>query len=340
VALKLSVDAMGGDRTPDEAVIGATTFARENPDITVFLVGREGDINSLLKMESEEAPANIEVVHAEEVVSMEESPVTAVKEKKDSSIAKAVNLVKEGRADAVISAGNTGVSVAQSTLGLRRLKNVKRPGIINPFPSERDIFYMMDAGANSESKADFLFQHAVIGAVYCKCMMDKERPRVALLNIGTEESKGNERVREAHKMIMDIEDPFFAYKGFVEGNDLFTGEYDLVVCEGFVGNVVLKIAEGLSRSIMNLIKNEITSDLFRKIAASVLTGAFEDIKDRFGYENYGGAMLLGINGICTILHGASPSLAFVNGLKATKKLVESNINEHISKYLSLLKKDS
>jgi glycerol-3-phosphate acyltransferase PlsX len=340
MALKLSIDVMGGDRTPDEAVIGACAFARENAGITVILVGREDNINSLLKREEEGVPSNIEIVHADEVVGMEESPVTAVKEKKDSSIAKAVNLVKEGKADAIISAGNTGVSVAQSTLGLRRIENIKRPGIINPFPSEKDIFYMIDAGANSETKAEFLFQHAVIGAVYCKYMLEKEHPRVALLNIGTEESKGNERVREAHRMINEIKNPFFEYKGFIEGTDLFTGEYDLVVSEGFVGNVVLKIAEGLSRSLMKVIKGEIASSLVRKAASSVLTGAFEEIKERFGYERYGGAMLLGVNGICTILHGASPRLAFINGLEATKKLCESEINEHITEYISLLKKDA
>lgn len=327
---------MGGDNAPDEPVSGSCSFAEQNPDITVILTGREPVIRESLSRHKGETPPNLEIVHAEEIIGMEESPVSAVREKKHSSIAQAVNQVREGRADAVISAGNTGVTVAQATLDLKRIPKVKRPGIINPFPSEQGLFYMLDAGANSESKPEFLFQHAVIGAVYCKYFLEKEKPVIGLLNIGTEESKGNDLVRQAHKMISSIDSPFFDYRGYVEGNGLFRGDYDLVVCEGFVGNVVLKIAEGVASSLMRIISYEITQGPLRKMGAAMLKTAFESIKDRFSYEKYGGAMLIGVNGICTILHGESSRTAFANGLAATRKFCEKEINAHIKENLSLL----
>jgi len=330
---------MGGDNAPEEPAIGSVEFAQKHPDIHILLTGQEHRIRDTIESRCEGVPSNVEILHAEETVGMEESPVSAVKEKKNSSIAHAVKMVKEGRADAVISAGNTGVTVAQCTLDLKRIPNVKRPGIISPLPSEQGIFYMLDAGANSESKPEFLFQHAVIGAVYCKYFLDKDRPSVGLLNIGTEESKGNDLVRQANKMISEIDDPFFEYKGYIEGSELFRGDYDLVVCEGFVGNVVLKLAEGVSSSLLRIISREINTTPLRKMGAAVLRKAFRSIKGRFDYEEYGGAMLIGVNGICTILHGASSRKAFVNGLDTTRKFCEKEINTHIKKYLSLLKKE-
>ncbi|MFC1479402.1 phosphate acyltransferase PlsX [Planctomycetota bacterium] len=340
MTLTIVVDAMGGDNAPQEPVIGSAAFALENPDINVLLTGQEGAVRDVIASQSLQIPSNLEIVHAEEIVGMEESPVSAVKEKKDSSIARAVQLVKDGKADALISAGNTGVVVAQCILELKRIPNIKRPGIINPFPSEKGLFYMLDAGANSESKPEYLFQHALLGAVYCKYFLEKEKPTVALLNIGTEETKGNELVREANKLINEIEDPFFEYKGYVEGSHLFQGDYDLVVCEGFVGNVVLKLAEGISKSIFRIISSEVTQGTVRKVGAALLKNAFGSIKTSFDYEYYGGAMLIGINGICTILHGASSRISFTNGLKTTSKFCEKEIIMHLKKYISLLKKEN
>lgn len=330
---------MGGDNAPREPVKGACSYALNNQDDTLILVGRQREISSILSERGGKTPENIEIYHAEEIVAMNESPVSAVKGKKDSSIARAVSLVKEGKAEAVISAGNTGVVVAQTTLGLKRLKGVKRPGIIVPMLGEKGIFYFIDAGANSESKAEFLYQHAVIGAVYCKYLLKKEKPVVGLLNIGTEEVKGSELVKEAHKLIGSIEDPFFEYRGFIEGTDVFKGECDLMVCEGFVGNVVLKLSEGLAKSLVSLFKQEVTKNPLRLFGAFLLKGAMKDLRHKIDYEEYEGALLIGVNGVCTILHGASTAAAFENGLKGTARLCNIGINEQIIKYATLLKRE-
>ena len=337
---RIVIDAMGGDHAPLEAVKGACVFAQQTPDVTLLLTGREPELTGLIQDCCGSIPLNMEICHAGDVVGMDESPVSAVKEKKDSSIAVAVNLVKEGRADAVVSAGNTGVMVTQSTLGLKRIQNVKRPGIITPLPGEQGVFFLIDAGANSEGKPEVMYQHAVLGAIYCQNYLRKARPTVGLLNIGTEESKGNLLVKDVNRLIREANHEFFEYVGYVEGNTITKGDCDLVVCDGFVGNVVLKLVEGVAESLMRGIQEDIASGFIKKVGAKILNSTFAGIRDRYGYETYGGAMLLGVDGLCTILHGVSSAVAFQNGLKVTAELCRQDMHTKMKEQMFLLKEES
>ncbi|MFH1707703.1 MAG: phosphate acyltransferase PlsX [Planctomycetota bacterium] len=336
MGITISLDAMGGDHAPAAAVKGAVGFATENPDVTLLLVGRSEELKKLLDAGTARPSANIEIIHAAEVVGMGDPPVESIKEKKDSSITRAVELVHAGRAQAVVSGGNTGVLVAQATLGLKRIEGIKRPGIIVPLPSEKGLIYLIDAGANPESKPEYLFQHAIIGAIYCKCLTGRPRPVVGVLNIGTEEGKGNAVVQEAHRMLAALKAPLFEYRGFIEGTDLFSGAVDLVVTDGFVGNIAMKVAEGTAHSLFRMIKKEVTRTPIRKLGAGLLKGAFKDLKEYTSSETYGSAMVIGVNGITMKVHGSASARAFHNGLNSTLGLCRSDITARIRESIQAL----
>lgn len=321
--LRIAVDAMGGDFAPREVVTGTVEAAKAFPHITrILLVGDEAAVMRELE-KFPEVPRNIEVVHASQVVGMDESPAIAIRKKKDSSISRSVDLIKEGRADAVFSAGNTGAAVAATTLKLRTLEGIERPGIATVFPTPVKPFVLIDAGATTDCTPRILVQFAVMGMVYSREILKCPKPAIGLLSIGEEESKGNEATKEAFKI---LEKSGLNFVGNVESRDLFEGGVDVVVCDGFVGNVVLKTSESVARTISHWIREECSKNVLRMMGALLARGAFRTIKERSDPAVYGGAPLLGINGVCIIGHGASSAFAVRNGIRVAAESVKHQVN--------------
>jgi len=324
--MRIAVDAMGGDFAPREIVAGAVTAARDLKHIkTLYLVGDRTAIEAELAKHGP-TPPNIEIRHASEVVGMDESPAAAVRKKKDSSIARAVELVKNGEADAVFSAGSTGAAVACSQLRLRTLEGVTRPGIAAVFPSPTKPFVLIDAGATTDCTPEILLQFAVMGTVYSREILGVTNPCVGLMSIGEEDAKGNEMTKETFRL---LEKSHLNFKGNIEGHDLFEGHIDVVVCDGFVGNVILKTSESVGHAISTWIKQEFTQNPIRIMGAILLRGALKAFKKKINPEAYGGAPLLGVNGICFIGHGSSSAYAAFNGIRASTEALSHKINHLI-----------
>ena len=325
--MRIAVDAMGGDFAPREIVRGAVDAARRLDGVTrILLVGDEQAVRAELDAVGG-CPESIEVVHASDTVAMDDSPVQAVRRKPDSSIARAVDLVKQGQADAVLSAGNTGAVMVSATLKLRKLDAVERPAIATVMPTSKRPFVLLDAGANTDCTPEFLRQFAVMGAVYSKVHMARENPVVGLLSIGGEAVKGNETTKDAHRLLSESG---LNFRGNVEGHDLFRGETDVVVCDGFVGNVVLKTSESASVAIAHWMKNEFRRNPVRVLGALLLNGALRTMKRKMDPEMYGGAPLLGVNGVCIITHGASSAKAIYHAVRVAKESVVGHMNEMIT----------
>lgn len=321
--MRIAVDAMGGDYAPSEIVKGSLEAARDYPHIEkIFLVGDQVAIQSELNGKGA-LPQSIEIRHASEVVEMGEAPAAAIRKKKDSSIARAVELVKSGEADAVFSAGSTGAAVAAAHLKLRTLPGVDRPAIAIVMPSMTGPSVLLDAGANTDCAPEWLCQFAVMGMAYSEKILHKKNPSVGLLNIGGEESKGNEATKEAYRMLSQSN---LNFKGNVESHDLFDGNVDVVVTDGFVGNVVLKTSESVARAIGRWLKEELTRNPLRMAGAMMIKKGIDSIKERSDPENHGGAPLLGVNGVCIIGHGSSSSVAVRNAIRVSSEWVEKNIN--------------
>ncbi len=326
--MRIAVDAMGGDHAPDEIVKGAVDAARRfNAVDKIYLVGDESAIKEVLNG-LDGVSDRIEVRHASEVVGMEEAPAVAIRRKKDSSIGRAVDMIKNGEADAVFSAGNTGAAVAATTLKLRTLPGVDRPAIAAVIPTPTKPFVLIDAGANTDCPPEWLCQFAVMGGVYSQVILKRNNPVVGLLNIGGEEAKGNEATKEAHRLLSNSR---LNFRGNVESKDIFEGVVDVVVCDGFVGNMVLKTSESVAGAISRWIKDEFTQTTFRMIGAMMLKKAIGNIKQRSDPENYGGAPLLGANGACIIGHGASSALAVSNAIRVASEWVSQEINQSIER---------
>jgi glycerol-3-phosphate acyltransferase PlsX len=324
--MRIAVDAMGGDFAPREIVAGAVDAARRIHDLTkLFLVGREDEVRAELEKHGR-CPDAIEVRHASEVVGMDESPAIGIRRKKDSSMGRAVDLVKSGEADAVFSAGNTGAAVAASTLKLRTLDGVERPAIATVIPTPHHPFVLIDAGANPDCTPTLLVQFAVMGTVYARQILGRTNPSVGLLSIGTEEAKGNEVTKEVFSL---LEKTKLNFKGNVEGHDLFEGQTDVVVCDGFVGNVVLKTSESVAHAIGHWLKEEFTRNPVRMLGALLLRGGIRAIRERSDPEAYGGAPLLGVNGVCIIGHGSSSAKAVANGIRFACESVCKQLNPQI-----------
>lgn len=325
--MRIAVDAMGGDFAPTEIVKGSVSAAQRYPLIEqIFLVGDQSIIEQELSTLGER-PRSISIHHASEVVEMGEAPAAAIRKKKDSSIARAVELVKSGEADAVFSAGSTGAAVAAAQLKLRTLPGVDRPAIAIVIPSMTGPSVLLDAGANTDCAPEWLCQFAVMGLTYSKYILGKENPTVGLLNIGGEDTKGNESTKEAFRMLGQSN---LNFKGNVESQDLFDGNVDVVVTDGFVGNVVLKTSESVARSIGRWLKEELTRNPLRMAGALLLKRGIDSIKERSDPENHGGAPLLGVNGACVIGHGSSSAVAVCNALRVSYEWVEKNINDQIA----------
>jgi glycerol-3-phosphate acyltransferase PlsX len=328
--VRIAVDAMGGDKGPEVVVTGAIEAARVHPgQFEFFLVGQKDLVEPYIGG-FEGTGSKAEVVHASEVIGMSEPPASAFRKKKDSSIGVATRLVKEGRADAVISAGNTGAVVASSLVTLGRLHGISRPAISTLWPNKLNGAVVLDVGANYECTPKNLVQFAVMGTVYAKYNLGIDNPRVGLLNIGEERSKGNELVRESYQL---LEKQDLNFVGNVEGRDVFDGAADVVVCDGFVGNVILKFSESIYSFLAHKVKLEIRKGVIAQAGAFLMKGALEQVQSQLDYAEYGGAPLLGVNGVTIISHGKSSSRAIKNAILAAQRSVVSEINRRIEERL-------
>jgi glycerol-3-phosphate acyltransferase PlsX len=324
--MRIAVDAMGGDFAPREIVDGAVRAAASLPSVgQIFLVGDQAAIERELRRSPAVSP-KISIRHASEVVAMDESPAQAVRRKRDSSIGRAVDMVKQGEADAVVSAGNTGGIVVAATLKLRTLPGVERPALATVFPTRGRPCILLDAGANVECKPSMLAQFAVMGTVYSRIILGQARPVVGLLSIGGEEGKGTEVTKEAFRL---IEKSHLNFRGNVEGHDLFEGETDVTVCDGFVGNAVLKTAESLAKMMIFWMRTEFKRSMLRRCGALLLAGGFKTLKSRLDPDAYGGAPLLGVNGVCIKTHGSSKANAVYHAIRAASESVHHHLNQAI-----------
>jgi phosphate acyltransferase len=324
--MRIALDAMGGDFAPREIVAGAVAAARDLKAVSkIILVGDESAVRAELARHAQVSSA-IEIFHASEVVGMDEKPAQAVRRKRDSSIGRAVDLVKSGAADAVVSAGNTGAVVAASTIKLRLLDGVDRPAIATVMPTPERPFVLLDAGATIDCTANMLCQFAAMGSVYASLILNRPDPVVGLLSIGGEEIKGNDMTRETFARLQASP---LNFRGNVEGHDLFVGATDVVVCDGFVGNVVLKSSESAAHAIGKWMKREFTASPLRMVGALLLRGALRAMKQRLDPEMYGGAPLLGVNGVCIITHGASSERAIFHAIRVAGTSVHQHLNERM-----------
>jgi len=323
--VRIAVDAMGGDQGPAVVVAGALEAVEHGPrDLEIILVGREEEVRRTLGGAD---VASVRVVHATEVIGMSEPPAAAFRKKKDSSISVGTRLVKEGQADGFVSAGNTGAVVASSLVNMGRLHGVSRPAIATLWPSTSGGAVVLDVGANYECVPKNLVQFAVMGTVYARYHLGVDRPRVGLLNIGEERSKGNDLVREAYDLL-EVE-AGLNFVGNVEGRDVFNGAADVVVCDGFVGNVILKFSESIFSFLTHMVRDEIRRGVVAKAGALLMKGAFSNVRAQLDYAEYGGAPLLGVNGVTIISHGKSSERAIRNAVLAAARTVSEQVNQHI-----------
>jgi len=319
----IAVDAMGGDFAPAEIVKGASLAAREGVDI--LLVGREAD----LRRELGQYPAgsHMEIVDAPEVVEMGEHPALAIRQKRNSSISVATRLCKDGKAAAVVSAGNTGAQMAAALFSLGRLPGIDRPAIATILPTLAGGTLVLDSGANADCKPQHLLQFAMMGGIYSHRVLGVSSPRVGLLNIGAEETKGNELVVEAYQLLRQSS---LNFVGNVEGREILEGPADVIVCDGFVGNVLLKFAEGLGSALLGMLKENLQQSLRTKIGAALAIPAFQAVKKAMDYAEYGGAPLLGVNGVSIICHGSSKAKAIKNAISVAQRCVQNRFVDELA----------
>jgi glycerol-3-phosphate acyltransferase PlsX len=324
--MRIALDAMGGDYAPKNTIEGAVLALKEYPFLEkLFLVGDAVVIGSELKR-LDCKDSRIEIFHASEVVSMKESAAKAVRHKKDASICRAVDLVKNGSAHAVVSAGHTGAAVAAAVLKLRTLKGIERPAIVCLLPTESKVFVLIDGGANPDSTPENLIQFAIMGSVFSQHVLGYKSPSIALMSIGEEDIKGNDVTKEAFKL---LKASGLNFRGNIEGHDLFENPAEVVVCDGFIGNVVLKTSEAIAHAIFSWLKHELFKNPVRRLGAKLAEGAFKSIRKKTNYEEYGGMPLLGVNGVCIIAHGASSPLAIKNAIRAAAESIQHEINPQI-----------
>ena len=322
--MKIAVDAMGGDKAPAEIIKGAI-LAAQKFSCEIILVGDETEISDELGS-TKDLPITIR--HAGEVIAMGEHPADAVRNKKNSSIVVATKMVKDGECDAVLSAGSTGASVAAAQLILKRIHGIGRPAIATPIPTPRGTTLLLDSGANVDSKPEHLIQSGIMGALYAEYVLGIKKPSVALLNIGEEETKGNEQAKETYKLLKKLTTINFA--GNAEGRDIPTGKFDVVICDGFVGNVVLKFGEGLALTIMKLLTEELTANGGAKLLGKdLIETTFRNMSKRLDVSENGGAPLLGVDGCCIISHGSSDEKAICSAIGVACNYVNSKILERI-----------
>ncbi len=328
---RVAIDAMGGDFAPFSIVAGAVLAQKAYGDsIDLILVGDQTQIESELKnLNGTDLP--IRIVHSSQVIGMAEEPAESIRKKPDSSIAVGLTMQKNGQCDAFISAGNTGACMAASLIILGRLPAVNRPAIGAFFPSERGATLVLDVGANSDCKAVNLYQFGLMGSIYYSQMLSNQNPKVGLLSIGEEKSKGNELTIASHKLLSAAD---LNFAGNIEGRDILKGKADVVICDGFVGNIILKFAESIDSFLGELVRRQVRVNLLARIGALLLQPAFKDLKKNLDSAEYGGAPLLGINGVSIICHGKSSPKAIMNAVGVARNMVQKGINRLIEERLA------
>ncbi|MGM0410124.1 MAG: phosphate acyltransferase PlsX [Bacillota bacterium] len=331
--MNIVVDAMGGDNAPQEIVKGAVNACKNKEGFAITLVGKNELIeNELNKFENFDKN-RIKIKNAREVITMNDSPARALRKKKDSSLSVASKMIANNEGDALISAGNTGAVMSAGLFNIGRLSGIKRPSISTLFPAENGYTLLMDAGANTDSDPENLIQFAVMGDIYARKIMNIDNPKIGLLSIGEEEKKGNDLVKKTHKLLKK-DKRISNFIGNVEGRDVFNDKADIIICDGFVGNVVLKTTEGAASFMFDLLKEAFTKNFLSKLGAAALKPQLKEMMKKLDYKQYGGAPLLGINGIAIISHGSSDETAIVNAINVAIDAVENNIVNLIEKEIN------
>ncbi|HVG24400.1 MAG TPA: phosphate acyltransferase PlsX [Thermoanaerobaculia bacterium] len=329
-ATRIALDAMGGDHAPGEIVKGALLAAEEYPNVEILLVGREEVLRETL---GTSLPPRLSIVDAREVVDMTDNALAPLRRKRNSSIRVCANLVAEGKADAMVSAGHTGAAMTSAYKVLGTIEGVSRPALAAVLPSQAKAGYtvLLDVGANVDAKPAYLREFAVMGHFYAQMIFGVAEPRVGLMSIGEEEGKGNELTKETFRVLKETG---LNFMGNAEGRDVFNGNMDVIVCDGFIGNVVLKASESLAEMMSKLIREELTRSATRKVGAMLAQGAFAALKKRTDYSEYGGAPLLGVNGGCIISHGRSSAKAIKNAIRVARNFSMNHIDVKIREKIS------
>lgn len=334
----IALDAMGGDHGPSVIVPAAARILKQFPNVHLILVGQQDVLHTHIKHAGLKLNEHLQIQHASELVAMDEAPALALRKKKDSSMRVAINLVHEGKADAAVSAGNTGALMATAKFVLKTLPGIDRPAIMSTLPSITGHTHMLDLGANVDCSAEHLLQFAVMGSVAASVVDNIERPRVGLLNIGTEELKGNAQVKEADPLLRASN---LNYIGYVEGDDIYKGTVDVVVCDGFVGNISLKTTEGVAKMISHFMRQEFKRNILTRLAALIALPVLHAFKKRVDPRVYNGASLLGLQHIVIKSHGSADEFSFANAIKIALLEVEKALPQRINKHIeTLLEKES
>jgi glycerol-3-phosphate acyltransferase PlsX len=333
VTTTVAVDAMGGDHGPSVTVPACINALDRNPDLRLILVGRKEEIERFIGTNGKRFGSRMEIQHASEVVAMDEAPGLALRNKKDSSMRVAINSVKSGEAEACVSAGNTGALMAGARFVLKTLPGIDRPAIVGKIPSRRGHVHMLDLGANVDSPAYLLLQFAVMGSILVKNLENKPEPSVGLLNIGVEDIKGNEIVKEANRLMRDSN---LNFRGYVEGDAIYTGDVDVIVCDGFDGNVSLKTSEGLAQFIAQQMREEFNSNLLTRLAGLAAIPVINRFRKRIDHRRYNGAAFVGLNGIVIKSHGSADTLAFDQAIAEAVQQVRNQVPQNIRAELANL----
>ena len=329
----IAIDAMGGDFGPEITVAAAANILKQHKDVNLILVGLEDKLRSHLAKNQLELSSRLSIQHASEIVAMDEPPAQALRKKKDSSMRVAINLVAEGKATAVVSAGNTGALMATAKFVLKTLPGIDRPAIMSALPNTVGHTHMLDLGANVDSSADHLFQFAVMGSVTVSAVDNIKAPRVGLLNVGSEAMKGNAQVKAAEPL---LQNSGLNYIGFVEGDDIFNGSVDVVVCDGFVGNISLKSTEGVAKMITHFMRESFNKNIFTKFIGLLALPVLKSFKKRVDHRRYNGASLLGLKDIVIKSHGGADAFSFTNAINVAILEVEKSVPQQIDSHLDAL----
>jgi len=322
--MKILVDVFGGDNAPD-AIIEGCIMARDEYGVNLVLSGKEDEIKRCLEKYTKDF-SNLEILNAEEVITNEDKPVNAIRRKKDSSMVKGLYAVKNGEADAIVSAGNTGALLTGGTLIIGRIGGIERPALAPFMPTNNGFSLLLDAGANADCKAEYLRDFAIMGEIYTSCVLGIERPKIGLLNVGAEAGKGSKLTKEAFEL---LENTNLSFTGNIEARYVLNGDVDVVVADGFSGNILLKSIEGTASFIMKGLKEELTSSFISKLGAAIVKPSLKKFKKRLDYGEVGGAMLLGVNAPVVKAHGSSDKIAIKNAIKQTKLILDNSVVEKI-----------
>jgi glycerol-3-phosphate acyltransferase PlsX len=335
--VRIAIDAMGGDHAPGEIVTGAVR-ASEELGVKVLLVGDPQTIKAALPPKTN--LEGVEIIPAEDAIAMDEEPLNAVRRKRKASINVAMDLVKQEQADAVFSAGHSGAAMASALLRLGRLPGVDRPAIGTVFPTIKagKPVLILDVGANVDCRPKFLEQFAVIGSIYSQYVLGTDEPKVGLLNIGEEDTKGNELALRTHELLR--ENPYISFIGNAEGQDVLSGEFDVIVCDGFVGNILLKFAEAVGGVILQILREELPQGLHGQIGTALLRPNLKRIKQRMDHAEHGGALLLGVSGVCLIGHGSSQAPSVFNAIRMAKEAVDNKVMQQLQSQYEMLQSES